>query len=108
MNFSSTERKKLDMIVLDCTKAICPSTFKQDSDSVFLLKSYCLDNLILLNAKQRDYCLKGIAKRMKLAKKKQYEALEKQFVAIAEEMLDRFNINKADLVDIIEDEVGVI
>jgi len=39
---------------------------------------------------------------------KNYGTLEKEFVAIAEELLDRFNINKADLVDIIEGEVGLV
>ena len=39
-----------------------------------------------------------------IEQKKSYEELEQEFVDIAQEMLNRFGINKADLNDVLDDQ----
>jgi len=45
----------------------------------FALKNYCLENMVLLSRKEREYCLKGLAKKVKEAQKtrENYRAIYK-------------------------------
>jgi hypothetical protein len=70
------ENVKLNIIVSACyVDWVVPlkiSSFEPitQADIYESLKSYCLENTLLLNRKQRDYCLKRLAKRVKQAQRK--------------------------------------
>lgn len=68
--------RNLDKIICDCyIDFVVPKKISSfgpilKADIYFALKSFCLENLILLTKEQREYCLKGLAKKVKEARKK--------------------------------------
>jgi hypothetical protein len=73
-------KARLDKIVSNCFKENISYLFDKKkggspynnlpkNDSELALKQYCLDNLILLNRKQRTYCLNRLALKVKNAQK---------------------------------------
>lgn len=78
-NAEDIRRKaRLDKIVREIR---LPSGCKK-KEVVLYLKEYCLENLLLLSREQREYCLKGLAK--KLIEQKKSIALDEKLKAILE------------------------
>ena len=72
-------REKLNQIVNDSFS----QNIKTKMDCYFALKNYCLENMILLNRKQRNYCLERLAQKVNEAQKKAQKKNLKTFFVIS-------------------------
>ena len=103
-------KAQLEKIVLDCFECLMPINKTLDKkilDNV--LKGYCLDNLILLNNKNRVYVLNRLALKVKNAQKIDSDFNKKYIEKLEEEQLKSFKVlievrayNEADMREIVE------
>ena len=103
-------KAQLEKIVLDCFECLMPINKTLDKkilDNV--LRGYCLDNLILLNNKNRVYVLNRLALKVKNAQKIDSDFNKKYIEKLEEEQLKSFKVlievrayNEADMREIVE------